>query len=127
MSSSAERLQCIIVTPERTVLDEMTEFVVLPLYDGELGVLPGRAPLTGRLGYGEMRATHSGKVERFFIEGGFVQVRADVISVLTPKAVPVKDINVDALEHQAPSLTGEALNKVRAQLRVAGKTLAATH
>jgi F-type H+-transporting ATPase subunit epsilon len=127
MSSSAERLQCIIVTPERTVLDEMSEFVVLPLYDGELGVLPGRAPLTGRLGYGEMRATHRGKVERFFVEGGFVQVRADVVSVLTPKAVPVKDINVDALEHQASSLTGEALAKVRAQLRVAGKTGAAAH
>jgi F-type H+-transporting ATPase subunit epsilon len=127
MSSSGNRLQCVIVTPERTVLDEMTEFVVLPLYDGELGVLPGRAPMTGRLGYGELRATHSGKVERFFVEGGFAQVHADVISVLTPKAVPVKDIDVEALERQAASLTGEALAKLRAQQRVAGKSVAAPH
>lgn len=127
MSSSSNRLQCIIVTPERTVLDEMSEFVVLPLYDGELGVLPGRAPLTGRLGYGELRATHSGKVDRFFIEGGFAQVHDDVISVLTPKAVPVNDINVEALERQAASLSGEALVKLRAQQRVAEKYTAAGH
>ncbi len=37
-------LQCVVVTPERTLLDEPVQFVALPLHDGELGVLPGRAP-----------------------------------------------------------------------------------
>ena len=50
-----DRLQCVVVTPERTLFDELVDFVALPLYDGELGVLPGRAPLIGRLGYGELR------------------------------------------------------------------------
>ncbi len=50
-----DRLQCVVVTPERTLFDELVEFVALPLYDGELGVLPGRTPLIGRLGYGELR------------------------------------------------------------------------
>ena len=49
------RLECVVVTPERTLFDELVEFVALPLYDGELGVLPGRTPLIGRLGYGELR------------------------------------------------------------------------
>ena len=44
-----------VVTPERALLDEPADFVALPMYDGELGVLPGRAPLIGRLGYGELR------------------------------------------------------------------------
>ena len=36
-------------------LETTAEFVALPLYDGEIGILPGRAPLIGRLGYGELR------------------------------------------------------------------------
>jgi hypothetical protein len=48
-------MQCIIVTPERTVFDRPAEFVALTLFDGELGVAPGHAPMIGRLGFGEMR------------------------------------------------------------------------
>ena len=33
----------------------VVDFVALPLFDGELGVMPGRAPLIGRLGFGELR------------------------------------------------------------------------
>ena len=53
-----QTIQCVVVTPERAVLDQAVDFVALPLYDGELGVLPGRAPLVGRLGYGELRIRH---------------------------------------------------------------------
>ena len=56
VESTAEKvLHCVVVTPERALLDEPADFVALPMYDGELGVLPGRAPLIGRLGYGELR------------------------------------------------------------------------
>ncbi len=48
-------LQCIVVTPERTVFDQPAEFVALTLFDGEIGIAPGHAPLIGRLGCGEMR------------------------------------------------------------------------
>ena len=46
----ARQLRCVIVTPERALFDEPADFVALPLYDGEIGFLPGRAPLVGRLG-----------------------------------------------------------------------------
>ncbi len=52
-----KKIQCVVVTPEKSLLDELVDFVALPLYDGELGVLPGRTPLIGRLGYGELRTT----------------------------------------------------------------------
>ena len=44
-------LRCVVVTPERTELDREAEYVSLPMFDGELGVLKGRAPMIGRLGY----------------------------------------------------------------------------
>ncbi len=124
MESTGKSLKCMIVTPERIVLDESVEFVALPLFDGELGVLADRAPLTGRLGFGELRTTHGGATHSYYIEGGFVQVHSNVVSVLTPKAVAVKDINTAALESQLSSLTGTALAKAKAQLHVATKTTA---
>ena len=50
-----KRLQCVIVTPEKAILDEPADMVILPMIDGELGVLPRRAALVGRLGKGELR------------------------------------------------------------------------
>jgi F-type H+-transporting ATPase subunit epsilon len=83
-------LKCVVVTPERTVLDEPAEFVVLPMYDGELGVLPRRAPLIGRLGKGQLRLKLGGATKKFRLEGGFAQVRNNVVTVLTPKAEGVQ-------------------------------------
>ena len=80
------KVRCVIVTPEKAVLDAIAEMVVLPMFDGELGVLPGMAPLIGRLGAGELRLKSAGNVTRYFVEAGFVQVRDNVISVLTAKA-----------------------------------------
>ena len=81
-----DRLQCIVVTPERAVLDESADFVALPMFDGELGVLPGRAPLIGRLGYGELRVRIGEHTQHFYVDGGFAQVHANIVTVLTAKA-----------------------------------------
>jgi F-type H+-transporting ATPase subunit epsilon len=86
-------LHCIIVTPERAVLDETVEFVALPMYDGELGVLPGRAALIGRLGYGELRTSRGRDTHRFYVDGGFAQVRGNAVTVLTPRALRAEEIN----------------------------------
>jgi F-type H+-transporting ATPase subunit epsilon len=91
-----KRLQCVVVTPEKTLLDEAVEFVALPLFDGELGVLPGRAPLIGRLGYGELRTKTADVIRRYFVDGGFVQVRGDVVTVLTNRAIPAAQLDTQA-------------------------------
>jgi F-type H+-transporting ATPase subunit epsilon len=83
--STEKKLQCIVVTPEKSVLDEPADFVVLPMIDGELGVLPSRAPLIGRLGKGQLRITQGTTQKLYQLNGGFAQVRSNVVTVLTPK------------------------------------------
>jgi F-type H+-transporting ATPase subunit epsilon len=129
--ADARTLQCVVVTPERALLDATVDFVALPLYDGELGVLPGRAPLIGRLGSGELRTRRGNEVHRFFVDGGFVQIRDNVVSVLTAKALPAEEIAPEAARRaleaaQVPGKTPEqqeaqlkAQERARAQLRVA--------
>lgn len=132
-TSHEKKVQCVVVTPERAVLEESADFVALPMYDGELGVLPGRAPLIGRLGYGELRTRTGQQTKRFFVDGGFAQVRKDVVTVLTPRAMRAEDINPAAAQQaleqaHKPGKTPEeqdaqlkAQDRARAQLRVAHK------
>src|SRR5437867_8362499 len=96
IASGSKILQCVIVTPEKAVLDEPAEFVALPMYDGELGVAPGRAPLIGRLGTGELRTRRAGVTKRYFVDGGFAQVRNNVVTVLTERAQKAEEISQDA-------------------------------
>ena len=118
-------LQCVMVTPERALLDEQADFVALPMYDGELGVLPGRSPLIGRLGYGELRIRRGQETRRFFVDGGFAQVRANTVTVLTGRALKAEEIDAAEAErtlHETqpaaatPEVT-EALHKAQERAR----------
>lgn len=93
-------IRCVVVTPERTEMDRVVQELVLPMYDGELGIRGGRAAMIGRLGYGQMRLHTETGVESFFIDGGFAQVEKDVVSVLTARALPAKSLDVDAAEKE---------------------------
>ena len=87
-------LSLVLVTPERTMFDRPVASIRVPLFDGSAGFYPGRAPLVGRLGLGELRLTDSAGVsESYFIDGGFVQVKGSVVSVLTNGATPVAEIS----------------------------------
>ncbi len=129
------KMQCIVVTPEKTVRDAAADFVAVPLYDGELGVGINHSPLLGRLGSGEMRITREDRVERYYVEGGFVEVKDNVVSLLTQRAVPAETLNVVAAMEQLdaarnrPANTPElmkirdrAVSQARAQLRVAQRS-----
>jgi F-type H+-transporting ATPase subunit epsilon len=99
-----KKLQCVVVTPEKTLFDDVVDFVSLPLFDGELGVMPGRAPLIGRLGFGELRTKESAQVRRYFVDGGFAQVRNNVVTVLTNRAIPAGQIDVPAATRDLENL-----------------------
>jgi F-type H+-transporting ATPase subunit epsilon len=126
-------LRCVVVTPEKAVLDEVVDFVAVPMYDGELGVLPGRLPLIGRLGFGELRVVKGKQTRRWYVDGGFVQIRNDVVTLLTSRAVPAEQLSVDAAqtalsEAQQPAAEPaeqeaqlKAQLRARAQLRMAVK------
>ena len=128
-------MKCLVVTPEKTVLNLDATFVVLPLADGEYGILPGHAPLIARLGAGELRITGTdGQPTDYYVEGGFVEVLDDMIALLTMYSVPAADLDLKHAEEQlakaleSPSDTQELLNirheKVynqRARVRVAQK------
>lgn len=127
-------LHCIVVTPERTQLDQPAEFVALPLFDGEIGIAAGHTPMIGRLGSGEMRISGSEGLDRYYVEGGFVEVSGSTVTVLTNRSMPAGDLDEEtasellttarARKANSPELIAQrdhAVSVARAQLRVARK------
>ena len=98
--ATAKQLQLILVTPEKTLLDEPVQALRFPLYDGQIGILPGRAPMVGRLGYGELNITSSAGTRSYYIDGGFVQVKGPVVSILTDRSMTADEIDSDEAEQQ---------------------------
>ena len=84
------KLQVVIVTPESTTLDKQVDSVVLPLFDGEKGILANHAPLIGRLGKGKLRIKDGSTEESYQIDGGFVQIESNTVSILTGSSEAVQ-------------------------------------
>ncbi len=123
-------INCIVVTPEETALERDVDFVVVPLFDGELGIGAGHSPMIGRLGFGELRLGRSGS-ERYYVDGGFVQVEGNTVSVLTNSLKSADSIDGSAAQaildecKTMPVTTEEELaareakvQQARAQLRL---------
>jgi F-type H+-transporting ATPase subunit epsilon len=122
---AANGLRLLLVTPETTLLDLAVRSLRFPLHDGQIGVLPGRAPLVGRLGVGELRLEPvEGPTRRYLLEEGFVQIKGSVVTLLTSRATPVEQIDASRAQGdlaaalaQVPKTEAELAAKERAVLR----------
>jgi F-type H+-transporting ATPase subunit epsilon len=127
-------LRCVVVTPEETVLDTGADFIALPLFDGEVGISQHHSPMIGRLGYGELRIRSAEGTSRYYVDGGFVQVADNVVSVLTNRSLAAADLDQDVAQEQLQSslsrkaagddelaIRDRSVAQARAQLQVARK------
>lgn len=86
-------IQCAVVTPEKTELKSEADSLIVPLYDGLMGILPGRAPMIGRLGFGLLTLRTGGTIKEYYVDGGFVQVTRDSVYILTDRMLDPKSLD----------------------------------
>ncbi len=89
----AEQLQLEVVTPERRLLSEQVNSVTVPGRGGELGILPGHAPLISELQTGVLSYNEDGTTFQMLVSGGFVEVNDDKVSVLAEIAERPEEID----------------------------------
>ncbi|NCX97342.1 MAG: ATP synthase F1 subunit epsilon [Planctomycetia bacterium] len=109
-SSRFAGIRCVIVTPEKTILDTTARGVILPLEDGRLGIGRGHAPFIGRLGAGEVRiATGDGREagQRVFVDRGFVEVGHDTVTVVTQQAIPAEKLDLSKARASLAGITAK--------------------
>jgi F-type H+-transporting ATPase subunit epsilon len=113
-----------IVTPDASFFDGQARSAVLPAWDGELGVLPGHAPLIARLGHGVARVTpETGEPVRIAVYGGFVKIQDDLVTVLAGGAAKQTAAANEADAKKALADAEKRLDEVRAQGKAGLATL----
>ena len=106
---AADKVEFELVSPERLLLSEQVDMVVVPGAEGDFGVLPRHAPLISTLRPGVIRVFEGREVKnRIFVAGGFAEVTPERCTVLAEEAVPVRDIDPAALDQELKDL-GEDL------------------
>jgi len=77
-------LKVSVISPEASLYEGEATSVVVPAFDGEVGILTGHAPMMTLLGKGELRIDGGGG-KKFTIEGGFLQVLGNHVRVVTER------------------------------------------
>ncbi len=90
-----------LVSPEKLLLSDAYEMVVVPGAEGDFAVMAGHTPITSSLRPGVI-AIYEGDAEkaRIFVNGGFVQVAEDKMTVLAEEAIHVADLDRSDLEQR---------------------------
>ena len=82
-----------IVTPDSKTYSEDVEMVTLPGVEGEMGVYPMHVPLMTQIVAGEVIARKDGRDYFLAIGGGFVEITADRVAILTDMAIRAENID----------------------------------
>jgi F-type H+-transporting ATPase subunit epsilon len=117
----AERVQFELVTPERLLLSEAVEMVVVPGTEGNFGVLPGHAPLISSIRPGTIDIYEGQTVtRRIFVVSGTAEVTPERCTVLADEALPPEELDRGAIEAELQTVQGN-LPSLREQVgRAAG-------
>jgi F-type H+-transporting ATPase subunit epsilon len=91
----ASTIRVEVVSLTESVFSGEAEFVVLPGVMGELGIYPKHAPLITQIRPGEVRIKVAGQDEPqiVFVQGGFLEVQPDVVTVLSDTAIRAHDLD----------------------------------
>ncbi len=83
-----------IVSPDRLLLSQPVDMAVIPAAEGEMGVLPGHAPMIMLLRGGTIALHEGGRVtSRLYVSGGFAEVTPERCTVLADEAIPVAEVS----------------------------------
>jgi len=95
----ADRIQFELVSPERLLISQAVEMVVLPGAEGDFGALPEHAPTVAALRPGVISVFENNQViERVFVAGGFAEVTPERCTVLAERALPVSELDRSGAE-----------------------------
>jgi F-type H+-transporting ATPase subunit epsilon len=102
-----ERVQFELVTPERLLLSEMVEMVVVPGTEGNFGVLPGHAPLISSIRPGTIDVYEGQTItRRIFVVSGIAEVTPERCTVLADEALSPDELDRGSIEAELQTVQG---------------------
>ena len=88
-----------IVSPEKLLVSRPVDMVVIPGSEGDIGALPGHAPMITMLRGGVVSLYEGDQItSRLFVTGGFAEITPERCTVLADSALSVAEIDRPAAE-----------------------------
>ncbi len=129
----AEPLQVEVVSADEVVWSGTSTLIIAKTVDGDMGILPGHAPVLAVLAPGGVEiVTADASREVVAVDGGFLSVAQGRVSILSEYARMADEISVDQAEReladaQARLDAGEDTEEVRQHLMRASAQVRAAH
>ncbi|HEV7372179.1 F0F1 ATP synthase subunit epsilon [Arenibaculum sp.] len=101
----ADKVEFELVSPEKLLVSQAVDMVVVPGGEGHFGVLPGHAPMITTVRPGVIDIFEGDQVvDRIFVAGGFAEVTEERCTVLAEEAASVASLDRAAVEKQVRDL-----------------------
>jgi len=124
---SDKKLHVSIVTPSKEFYEGDVEYLQIPMHDGLIGVLPDHSALMGVLGFGMLTLHDEAGDDHFIIDGGFIEINKNRVTVLANSAAQPKYITREMAEkayNDAAEMSGsgEVAQKRKEEAMAAART-----
>ena len=96
----ADMLNFEMVSPEKLLLSEEVNSVTVPGTEGDFTVFAQHAPVLSTMRPGVVDVQKDSGEERIFVRGGFAEVNPAGLTILAEEAIPMADLDKDALAQQ---------------------------
>jgi F-type H+-transporting ATPase subunit epsilon len=117
----ADKVKFELVSPEKLLLSEEVEMVVVPGGEGNFGVLPGHSLFISTVRPGVIDVYEGSQItERIFVSGGFAEVTAERCTVLADEAVPLSSLDRAAIDESIRAADGEVASLKERLARLQG-------
>ena len=95
----SEEFKVEIVNPEKSFLskEDVTE-VVVPAFEGEMGILKDHIPIISFLKPGIIKVLRKSEEESYFIEDGILEFKENHLSILTSSIIKVSDLSKEKID-----------------------------
>ncbi|MEQ9690481.1 MAG: F0F1 ATP synthase subunit epsilon [Bauldia litoralis] len=96
----ADPFQFELVAPEKLLVSEPVDQVVVPGTEGYFAVLKGHAPQMSTLRPGVVEVQRGGDTELIFVRGGFADVGPEGLTILAEQAMPLSELDAATLAQE---------------------------
>jgi F0F1-type ATP synthase epsilon subunit len=114
MPSETAKFQCVVITPQGTLVNCIAISALMPAHDGYVGILAHHMPFFCKLGLGLMRVSSDGSIPAahpdivLLLDGGFAMVSSNVLTVIAPVAISTAHTKLEKIRQDIVALTKSA-------------------
>ncbi|MCE9501959.1 MAG: ATP synthase F1 subunit epsilon [Leptospira sp.] len=80
---AVDKISVTVISPEKVIYKGEADYLRVPGIMGSFGILSNHAPIISELDIGILEITNSGNKVEMVLDGGFIEVKSNIVNILT--------------------------------------------